>query len=100
MNATLTLARANTSSSPSRTQCVSVVTKGWLNKGTKTDYKENIWTRKRRRILENTSKQGDTGHIKGESIAKLIKSLQLRWYSHVERMKRAKHAKTNCNRYN
>jgi len=54
------------------------------------DFKDNIWSCKRRRILENTNKQGDRGHIKAESIAKLIKSLQLRWYGHAERMKNKK----------
>jgi hypothetical protein len=41
------------------------------------DCKDNIWTCKRRGILEDTNKQEDRGHTKGEGIEKLIKSLQL-----------------------
>jgi len=41
-------------------------------------------------MLENTNKQGDRGHIKGESIAKLIKSLQLRRYGQAETMEEIK----------
>jgi hypothetical protein len=76
------------------------VIQGWLNKGTKADCKENIWTVKEGEYWRIRTNKEIKGTLKGSVLQKLIKSLQLRWYGHVERMKKTKHAKTNCNSYN
>ena len=48
--------------------------------------KKNIWTRKRRRTLENKNKQEDKGPSQGTENVKLIKSVRLGWYGHVKRL--------------
>ena len=48
----------------------------------KKDCKENIWTRKRRRMPENKKKKEIKDILQGADIMKFIKSLRLRWYGH------------------
>jgi hypothetical protein len=52
----------------------------------KEDYKENIWTHKRRRQLENKNEQGYKNILQGADIVKFLKSSRIRCYGHVERM--------------
>ena len=62
------------------------------------DCKENIWTCKRKRKLENKTKQGNKGHTTLEHTVKFIKSFPV--VRSRSRNTKPKNSKTNCNSYN
>jgi hypothetical protein len=66
----------------------------------KEDYKENIWTHKRRIELENKNEQGDKIYLARGRYCKIYKIIQNKTVWACRKDAKPNNAKTNCSGYN